>query len=155
DQAAVEDIAGRFRYPQYQTLADDPPELTKARNENPRFRLWLNNSVHNHKVAGHAIVTLSLKPVGEQPGDATAEQLDSIADLADRYSHGEIRVAHEQNLVLPHVAQRDLPAVWQALDALTLATPNVSLVSDIIACPGLDYCSLANARSIPVAEEIT
>src|SRR5262249_28599747 len=82
-------------------------------------------------------------------------QMDAIADLADRYSHGEIRVAHEQNLVLPHVAQRDLPVLWRALDAIGVATPNVGLVSDIIACPGLDYCSLANARSIPVAAEIT
>src|SRR5262249_43159554 len=118
-------------------------------------RTWLDNSVANHKVAGHAIVMLSLKPVGGPPGDATAAQMDAIADLADRYSHGEIRVAHEQNLVLPHVAQRDLPVLWRALEAIGVATPNVGLVSDIIACPGLDYCSLANARSIPVAEEIT
>ena len=96
-------------------------------------------------------MTLSLKPVGEPPGDATAPQMDAIADLADRYSFGEIRVGHEQNLVLPHVAQRDLPALWRALDAIGVATPNIGLVSDIIACPGLDYCSLANARSIPVA----
>ena len=100
-------------------------------------------------------MTLSLKPVGGPPGDATAPQMDAIADLADRYSFGEIRVGHEQNLVLPHVAQRDLPALWRALDEIGVATPNVSLISDIIACPGLDYCSLANARSIPVAEEIT
>src|SRR5437588_7530008 len=99
DPAAVEDIAGRFRYPQYQVLADDPPELAKARSEDARFRRWLDNSVSNHKAAGHAIVTLSLKPVGEPPGDATADQMDAIAELADRYSHGEIRVAHEQNLV--------------------------------------------------------
>jgi sulfite reductase (NADPH) hemoprotein beta-component len=155
DPAIVAEIASRFRYPKYQQLADDPAELTKARAADPRFRRWLDNSVDNHKVAGHAIVTLSLKPTGEPPGDATAEQMDAIADLADRYSFGEIRVAHEQNLVLPHVAQRDLPALWRELDKLGLATPNVGLVSDIIACPGLDYCSLANARSIPVAEEIT
>jgi sulfite reductase (NADPH) hemoprotein beta-component len=155
DTAAVADIASRFRYPDYEELADDPPELAKARDEDKRFRLWLGNSVANHKVAGHAIVTLSLKPEGEPPGDATAEQMDAIADLADRYSHGEIRVGHEQNLVLPHVAQRDLPAVWRALDKIGIATPNIGLISDIIACPGLDYCSLANARSIPVAEEIT
>ena len=92
---------------------------------------------------------------GRPPGDATAEQMDTIADLADRYSFGEIRVGHEQNLVLPHVAQRDLPALWQALDAIGVATPNVGLVSDIISCPGLDYCSLANTRSIPVAQELT
>ena len=104
---------------------------------------------------GYTIVTLSLKPEGGTPGDATAEQMDAIADLADRYSFGEIRVGHEQNLVLPHVAQRDLPALWRALDAVGVATPNVGLVSDIISCPGLDYCNLANARSIPIAKEIT
>ncbi len=111
--------------------------------------------VANHKVPGYAIVTLSLKPEGGTPGDATAEQMDAIADLADRYSFGEIRVGHEQNLVLPHVAQRDLPALWRALDGIGVAMPNVNLVSDIISCPGLDYCSLANARSIPIAQEIT
>ena len=94
------------------------------------------------------------KPEGGTPGDATAEQMDAIADLADRYSFGEIRVGHEQNLVLPHVAQRDLPELWRALDAIGVATPNVGLISDIISCPGLDYCSLANARSIPIAQEI-
>ncbi len=120
-----------------------------------RFAAWLDNSVAKHKQPGYAIVTLSLKPTGAPPGDATAEQMDAIADLADRYSFGEIRVGHEQNLVLPHVAQRDLLALWQKLEAHELATPNVGLVSDIIACPGLDYCSLANARSIPVAQELT
>jgi sulfite reductase (NADPH) hemoprotein beta-component len=155
DPAVVAEIAARFRYPDYEVLDDNPPELRKARDEDRRFRAWLDNSVSNHKRAGYAIVTLSLKPVGEPPGDATASQMDAIADLADRYSFGEIRVGHEQNLVLPHVAQRDLPALWKALDAIGVATPNVSLISDIIACPGLDYCSLANARSIPVAEEIT
>jgi sulfite reductase (NADPH) hemoprotein beta-component len=88
-------------------------------------------------------------------GDCTADQMDAIADLADQYSSSEIRVGHEQNLVLPHVRQRDLPALWRKLDAIGVATPNVGLVSDIIACPGLDYCSLANARSIPVAQELT
>ena len=111
--------------------------------------------VSNHKVPGYAIVTLSLKREGGTPGDATAEQMEAIADLADRYSFGEIRVGHEQNLVLPHVAQRDLSELWRALDAIGVATPNVGLVSDIISCPGLDYCSLANARSIPVAQEIS
>jgi sulfite reductase (NADPH) hemoprotein beta-component len=155
DSAVVAEIAARFRYPDYEALEDDPQELSKARNEDRRFRSWLDNSVFNHNRPGYAIVTLSLKPVGEPPGDATAPQMDAIADLADRYSFGEIRVGHEQNLVLPHVAQRDLPALWRALDAIGVATPNIGLVSDIIACPGLDYCSLANARSIPVAEEIT
>ena len=155
DPAVVAEIATRFRYPDHELLDDNPPELRKARTEDKRFRLWLDNSVANHRLPGHAIVTLSLKPEGEPPGDATARQMDAIADLADRYSFGEIRVGHEQNLALPHVAQRDLPALWRALDEIGLATPNVNLISDIIACPGLDYCSLANARSIPVAEEIT
>src|SRR5437660_3427739 len=135
-------------------FADDPSEVASAR-EDDRFRFWLDNAVSNHKVSGRAIVTLSLKPEGGPPGDATAAQMDAIAELADRYSHGEIRVGHEQNLALPHVAQRDLPALRRALDEIGVATPNVNLISDIIACPGLDYCSLANARSIPVAEEIT
>jgi sulfite reductase (NADPH) hemoprotein beta-component len=155
DEAVVAEVASRFRYPDYEQLVDNPPELAKARAEDQRLRIWLDNSVANHKIAGYAIVTLSLKPVSGPPGDATAAQMDEIADLADRYSYGEIRVGHEQNLVLPHVAQRDLPALWRALDETGVATPNVGLVSDIIACPGLDYCSLANARSIPVAEEIT
>ena len=154
DPAVVDDIAARFRYPDYEVLADDPPELAKARADN-RFRVWLDNSVSNHKLPGYAIVTLSLKPEGAPPGDATAQQMDAIAELAERYSFGEIRVGHEQNLALPHVAQRDLPALWRALDEIGVATPNVNLISDIIACPGLDYCSLANARSVPVAEEIS
>src|SRR5437868_7516931 len=155
DPALIANVAVRFRYPDYAILEDSPPELARARAADRRFAAWLDNAVANHKVPGYAVVTLSLKPEGGPPGDATAEQMDAIADLADRYSFGEIRVGHEQNLVLPHVAQRDLPALWRALDALGLATPNVGLVSDIIACPGLDYCSLANARSIPVAEELT
>ncbi len=155
DPAVIADIAARFRYPDYETLDDSPPALAKARATDRRFAAWLDNSVANHKVPGYAIVTLSLKPEGGPPGDATAKQMDAIADLADRYSFGEIRVGHEQNLVLPHVAQRDLPALWRALDTIGVATPNVGLVTDIISCPGLDYCSLANTRSIPVAQELT
>jgi sulfite reductase (NADPH) hemoprotein beta-component len=155
DPAVVAAVAGHFLYPNYESLSDNAPELAKARGADRHFATWFANSVTNHKAPGYAIVTLSLKPEGGPPGDATAEQMDAIADLADRYSFGEIRVGHEQNLVLPHVAQRDLPALWRALDALGLATPNVGLVSDIIACPGLDYCSLANTRSIPVAQELT
>ncbi len=155
DPAVIADIKARFRYPVYETLGDDPPALAEARRKDERFDRWVKNAVANHKVPGHAIVTLSLKPEGGAPGDATAEQMDAIADLADRYSFGEIRVGHEQNLVFPHVTQRDLPDLWRALDAVGVATPNVGLVSDIIACPGLDYCSLANTRSIPVAQELT
>src|ERR1700724_732767 len=155
DPAVIADIAARFRYPDYTRLDDNPPELAQLRKADRCFDAWLGNAVANHKVPGYAIVTLSLKPEGGPPGDATSDQMDAIADLADRYSFSEIRVGHEQNLVFPHVAQRDLADLWRALDAVGVATPNVGLVSDIIACPGRDYCSLANARAIPVAQERT
>ena len=154
DDAVIEEIRSRFSYPAYEKLPHMPEELKKAAHD-PLFERWRRNSVFTHKMQGYAIVTVSLKPVGGPPGDATAEQMDALADLADKYSFGEIRVGHEQNLALPHVAKRDLPALWKALDELGLATPNVNLVSDIIACPGLDYCSLANTRSIPIAQELT
>ena len=154
DPAVFAEIAGRFSYPDYERLEDSPRALAEARRTDHAFDTWVGNSVTNHKVPGYCIVTLSLKPEGGTPGDATAEQMDAIADLADRYSFGEIRVGHEQNLVLPHVAQRDLPELWRKLAGIGVATPNVNLISDIIACPGLDYCSLANARSIPIAQQI-
>jgi sulfite reductase (NADPH) hemoprotein beta-component len=155
EPAMVADIAGRFRYPNYQQLDDNPPELNVARRSGRSFDAWMNNCVTKHKAPGYAIVTLSLKPEGGTPGDCTAAQMEKLAELADRYSFGEVRVGHEQNLALPHVAQRDLPALWRELDAIGLARPNVSFISDIISCPGLDYCSLANARSIPIAQELT
>jgi sulfite reductase (NADPH) hemoprotein beta-component len=154
EDSVIEEIRSRFSYPRYEKLPHMPDELRRAAGD-PLFERWRRNSVFTHKVQGYAIVTLSLKPVGGPPGDASAEQMDALADLADQYSFGEIRVGHEQNLALPHVARRDLPALWKALDEIGLATPNVNLVSDIIACPGLDYCSLANARSIPIAQELT
>jgi sulfite reductase (NADPH) hemoprotein beta-component len=154
DEAVITDIAERFSYPTYEKLANTPPELTRALSDGA-FAQWHANSVAPHREPGYAIVVLSLKPLGGTPGDATAAQMDAVADLADRYSFGEVRVGHEQNLVLPSVAQRDLPALWKALVANELATPNVNLVTDIISCPGLDYCSLANARSIPIAQELT
>jgi sulfite reductase (NADPH) hemoprotein beta-component len=154
DDAVVEEIRSRFTYPAYEKLPPMPEELKQAAHD-PDFEAWRKNSVAPHKVPGYAIVTLSLKPVGGPPGDATAEQMEVIADLADQYSFGEIRVGHEQNLALPHVAKRDLLALWRSLEKSGLATPNVNLVTDIIACPGLDYCSLANARSIPIAQELT
>jgi sulfite reductase (NADPH) hemoprotein beta-component len=154
DEEVVEDIRSRFFYPAYEKLPHMPDELRKAAQD-PKFEAWRTNSVFPHKAQGYAIAVISLKPVGGPPGDATADQMDALADLADKYSFGEIRVGHEQNLALPHVARRDLPALWKALDKLGLATPNVNLISDIIACPGLDYCSLANARSIPIAQELT
>ncbi len=155
EAATIADIAARFRYPDYARLTDNPDTLVAARLRDRAFATWFNASVARHKAPGYAIVTLSLKPEGGTPGDATAEQMEAVADLADRYSFGEIRVGHEQNLVLPHVPQQDLPDLWRALDAIGLATPNVNLITDIIACPGLDYCNLANARSIPVAQELT
>jgi sulfite reductase (NADPH) hemoprotein beta-component len=154
DDCMIEEIRSRFFYPAYEKLPHMPDELKKAAHD-PHFEAWRRNSVFTHKVQGYSIATLSLKPVGGPPGDATADQMEAIADLAEKYSFGEIRVGHEQNLVLPHVARRDLPALWKALDKIGVATPNVNLVSDIIACPGLDYCSLANARSIPIAQELT
>ncbi len=154
DHSVIEEVRSRFSYPAYEKLPHMPDELKQAAAD-PLFERWRKNSVAPHKVQGYSIVTLSLKPVGGPPGDATADQMDAVADLADKYSFGEIRVGHEQNLVLPHVAKRDLPKLWKALDRLGLATPNVNLVTDIIACPGLDYCSLANARSIPIAQELT
>ena len=120
----------------------------------PAFATWIDRNVVPHKRPDHAIVTISLKPVGGIPGDASAEQMEAVADLAERLSHDEVRVTHAQNLVLPHVRRADLRAVFDALAACGLATANRDLVTDIIACPGLDYCSLANARSIPVAQRI-
>jgi sulfite reductase (NADPH) hemoprotein beta-component len=120
----------------------------------PDFAVWLDQNVKPHKQAGYAIVNISLKPIGGIPGDASSTQIDVMADLAMRYSFDELRVTHAQNIVLPHVAKRDLYAVWAALNEASLANANLDLVSDIIACPGMDYCSLANARSIPVAQKI-
>jgi sulfite reductase (NADPH) hemoprotein beta-component len=154
DPGLVADIRSRFHYPEYEALDDAPAALTRAFASDARFALWHKNSVAKHKAPGYAIVTLSLKPTGKPPGDATSGQMEAIADLADEYSHGEIRVGHEQNLALPHVRQQDLPELWRKLDAIGVATPNVNLVTDIISCPGLDYCSLANARSIPIAMDI-
>ena len=154
DQTTYDEIAERFVYPDYERLADNPPELNAAL-KNPDFRAWYLNAVAPHRVPGYAIVTVSLKPEGLTPGDCTADQMDALADLADRYSFGEIRNGHEQNLCLPSVRQSDLPELWRKLDAAGLALTNVNLITDIIACPGLDYCSLANARAIPVAMEIS
>ncbi len=129
--------------------------LERARAGDPALSDWVEGNTTAHRVTGHAIVTISLKPIGGTPGDATADQMELIADLAERYSQGEVRVSHEQNLILPHVALDDLPVLHQALAAASLATPNAGLITDIIACPGLDYCALANARSIPVAQRIS
>ncbi len=126
-----------------------------ARKRLPGFDDWRRQNVTAHRHPDYAVVTVSLKGIGDIPGDATADQMDAIADLAERYSSDELRVTHEQNLVLPHVARADLPAVFEALEEIGLATANAGLATDIIACPGLDYCALANARSIPVAQDIS
>ena len=125
-----------------------------AKAVDPGLARFARNNVHPHKAPGYAIVDVSLKTVGETPGDCSAEQMEAIADLAERYSMGEVRVTHEQNLVLPHVKLDDLAAVHAGLKAAGLASANINLVSDIIACPGLDYCALANARAIPIAQDI-
>ena len=116
---------------------------------------WIQRNVHAHKLSGYRAVTLSLKRTGQAPGDITDRQMELAADLADRYSHGELRVSHDQNLVLPWVLESDLPALWEAARGASFATPNIGLLTDMIACPGGDFCALANARSIPVAAEIT
>ena len=132
----------------------DPAAPADIDRSDPDFAVWLDQNVSAHKQPGYAIVNISLKPVRGIPGDASADQIDVMADLAERYGFDELRVTHAQNIVLPHVRQTDLYAVWQALTAAGLAEANLDLISDIIACPGLDYCSLANARSIPVAQKI-
>ena len=146
--AELERISAFFAPPAFDA-ADVEPDRS-----DPDFAVWLDQNVKPHKQAGYAIVNISLKPIGGIPGDATSAQIDVMADLAEQYGFDELRVTHAQNIVLPHVAKRDLHAVWQALREAQLADANLDLISDIIACPGLDYCSLANARSIPVAQKI-
>ena len=153
-QEELDRIAAYFAPPQFEPLPDAMPILDSKSGGDKAFENWKKTNVHKHRAAGYAIATISLKTIGQVPGDASASQMDAIADLMDRYSVGEIRVTHEQNLVLPHVRQKDLPAIFAALQAIDLATPNSGLITDIIACPGLDYCDLANARSIPIAQDI-
>jgi sulfite reductase (NADPH) hemoprotein beta-component len=147
--AELDRIGAFFAPPAFE--AGLPDEIDRS---DPDFALWVDQNVKPHKAPGHAIVTISLKPVGGIPGDASADQIDLMADLAERYGFDELRVTHGQNIVLPHVRKADLYAIWQALDEADLGTANLDLISDIIACPGLDYCSLANARSIPIAQKI-
>ena len=153
--AEIERIRGYFAPPAYRALDGKVPDHEAQLRRDFRFARWARTNVTPHKRSGYSVVTLSLKPVGGVPGDATDAQMDAVADLADRYSFGEIRVTHEQNLVLADVETSALYALWQRLHELGLATPNVGLASDIIACPGLDYCALANARSIPVSQRIS
>ncbi|TXR53559.1 nitrite/sulfite reductase [Reinekea thalattae] len=138
----------------YETLADQTEALATQRFESAAFDKWMARNVDAHKQPGYAAVTLSLKRVGYPPGDATAEQLELMADLAEQYSQGELRVSHQQNIIFSDVKQSELFALWQTLDANGLAEPTVGTLNDVICCPGGDYCALANAKSIPVAESI-
>ncbi len=150
-----ERIAAYFMPPRYEPAEGSADTLAKHLRDDADFARWVEVNVAPHKADGYRIANISLKPIGGVPGDATAEQMDAVAALADRFSLSEIRVTHEQNLVLPHVREDQLYALWQTLKSYDLHTPNLGQISDMIACPGLDYCSLANARSIPVAQEIS
>jgi sulfite reductase (NADPH) hemoprotein beta-component len=148
-RAELERITSHFGAPAFEENAS--AEIDRS---DPDFAVWLDQNVKAHKQPGYAIVNISLKPIGGIPGDASADQIDVMADLGTRYSFDELRVTHAQNIVLPHVRMADLHAVWSTLNEAGLAEANLDLISDIIACPGLDYCSLANARSIPLAQKI-
>ncbi len=153
-EAELARVAAQFAAPAYETLAgDDLCHLANLR-EDKAFARWVERNVHPHKVAGYSAVTLSLKKPGAAPGDATSEQMEAAAELAERFSFGEIRVSHEQNLILADVPQRELYTVWHRARAAGLASPTVGLIQDLIACPGGDFCGLANARSLPLAAAI-
>jgi sulfite reductase (NADPH) hemoprotein beta-component len=152
DQVLLADIEAAFAPPAFRNAPVDAFEA--FHRSDPVFRAWADTNLTAHRNAQYAIVTISLKAQGATPGDATADQMRLIADLAERYGHSDIRISHEQNVILPHVHKGDLPALHAELARAGLGTANVGLISDIIACPGMDYCALATARSIPVAQEI-
>ncbi|MGU3399009.1 nitrite/sulfite reductase [Brucellaceae bacterium D45D] len=154
-QSDLDAIERYFRMPDLGPRPEGWGILAATQKSDPAFDAWVRRNVTPHKNPDYAVVTISLKPIGGIPGDASAEQMELVADIAETYSFDEIRVSHEQNLVLPHVAKADLPAVFDLLQSDGLVTPNAGLITDIIACPGLDYCALANARSIPVAQRIS
>ena len=151
DQQLLADIRAAFASP---ALKSAPVTAYETARKDPIFRAWADTNLSAHRDADHAIVTVSIKAHGETPGDATSDQMRVLADLSETYGYSELRISHEQNVILPHVHKSDLPAVHAALAAAGLATTNVGLISDIIACPGMDYCALATARSIPIAQEI-
>jgi sulfite reductase (NADPH) hemoprotein beta-component len=151
----LERIAAYFAAPTFEKLSRFTPAFEEAKLGNPEFARWARNNLAAHRVDGYTIVNISLKPEGGIPGDATAEQMRVMADLAERYSYDELRVSHPQNIILPHVKKDDAFALWQALVLVELATANYGLAGDIIACPGMDYCSLATARSIPISQAIS
>ncbi len=150
----IDRIRAAFAAPVFETLPARSEAFEAAKAANPALARFARNNLKAHKQAGYTIVEISLKAIGQTPGDAGSAQMELVADLAERYGQGDIRVTHEQNLVLPHVKLDDFPAVLAALNAADLATPNMGLASDIIACPGLDYCALANARAISIAQFI-
>ena len=152
DQQMLAQIEQAFAAPAFVTKSTDGYEA--ARLANPALRSWSDTNLSDHKADGYAVVSISIKKHGATPGDATSDQMRVMADLARQFGHDELRISHEQNVILPHVHKSDLPAVYAALRAADLATANIGLVSDIIACPGMDYCALATARAIPVAQEI-
>ncbi len=153
-EAEIARVAGHFTTPAYETLTGDDAGYAAQRAANPAFAAWARRNVLAHKVPGYAVVVLSLKNPSRAPGDISAEQLELVADLADAFSFGEIRATHEQNLVLADVKQSELFAVWEKARASSLATPTFGLLSDLICCPGGDFCALANAKSIPIANAI-
>ena len=152
--AEIARIAAHFVPPPYETLHGDDAEFRSTVADNRAFSNWVKRNVFPHKVPGYAIVTLSLKKTGVAPGDATSDQMDTVADLADAYSFGELTVSHEQNLIFTDVRQSQLLALWSELKDLGLATPNIGLLTDIVCCPGGDFCSLANAKSLPIVDAI-
>jgi sulfite reductase (NADPH) hemoprotein beta-component len=147
-------VVSRFVAPPFDPLPPTSPALDQAVASDRAFKAWVRANTHEHREPGYIAAMISLKPVGGIPGDVSAEEMDLIADLAERFSFGEIRVSHEQNLVLPHVRKDQLHTLWKALADGGLATGNVGFITDIISCPGMDYCSLATARSIPIAQKI-
>jgi sulfite reductase (NADPH) hemoprotein beta-component len=153
-EAELARVSKHFEDMPYKTLSAYDASFDAAVASNTAFAAWVKRCVHPHKTTGYRAVTLSLKPHGKAPGDATSEQMYVVADLAEQYSFGELRVSHEQNLILADVKLSDLFALWEKVRANGLATPNIGLLTDIICCPGGDFCSLANAKSIPIAEAI-
>jgi sulfite reductase (NADPH) hemoprotein beta-component len=147
-------IEAYFSAPAFEALDETDKTFETALAADAAFRSWSKQNLAEHRQSGYAIATVSLKAIGEVPGDATADQMRLIADIAEQFGHDELRISHEQNIVLPHVRKRDLPAVFAQLQTAGLATANLGLISDIIACPGMDYCALATARSIPIAQDI-
>ena len=154
-QEELDRIGAYFAAPAFERLNATRIDIEREKILNPAYGRWLDNNLNSHQQPGYVSVTISLKPIGGAPGDATSEQMEAVADLAERYSFNELRVSHEQNLVLPHVKIADLPAIYEKLVEIGFAEGNAGMITDIIACPGLDFCALANARSIPIAQELT